>query len=211
MRLRPHRLNAPPPAPVTHSDPANPWPQLDAAVRRWLLRHAAPAAVDDLTQETMLRLVRRHSHTGAPRNAEAFAITVARSVLIDDARMRQRSPVASTDPQLLAELVTVAPDPTDASDDDVTRRLARCAQPLLAELPAQQRDALLTAADGQVSQSAAATAAGISTPGMKSRVQRGRRSVRGMIERCCIVELDGRGRPLSLTPRTASGCRCGCA
>ena len=38
----------------------------------------------------------------------------------------------------------------------------------------------------------AATQLGLSVPGMKSRVQRGRQQLRKLLDDCCLIELDSR-------------------
>ena len=43
----------------------------------------------------------------------------------------------------------------------------------------------------------AADMLGISVSGMKSRVQRGRRQIQEMLQACCDIALDARGRVLS--------------
>ncbi len=49
---------------------------------------------------------------------------------------------------------------------------------------------------------------GISLTAAKSRVQRARHLLRGMLDRCCRFEFDRRGRVVSATPRKAeAGCR----
>lgn len=52
---------------------------------------------------------------------------------------------------------------------------------------------------------------GISVSGMKSRVQRGRQQLRGLLEDCCSIALDARGRVVSCEPRPDGklpDCRC---
>ena len=71
--------------------------------------------------------------------------------------------------------------------------LAACLQPLLARLPDDYRTALELTDLGGLTQEQAAEQLGLSTSGMKSRVQRGRRMLRTEVGRCCRVELDGRG------------------
>ena len=61
-------------------------------------------------------------------------------------------------------------------------------------LPSPYREALtLTELEG-LSQREAAEMLGISTSGMKSRVQRGRAKLRQALEDCCHIALDARGR-----------------
>jgi RNA polymerase sigma-70 factor (ECF subfamily) len=79
---------------------------------------------------------------------------------------------------------------------------------LLGELPATAREALTRVdLEGQT-QHAAAADVGISVSGMKSRVQRGRRQLRDLLERCCQVDVDRTGAVAAYRP-TGAGCGCG--
>jgi RNA polymerase sigma-70 factor (ECF subfamily) len=66
-------------------------------------------------------------------------------------------------------------------------------QPLVARLPEIYRDALARIDLGGQSHHHAATEVGISTSGMKSRVQRARRQLKELLTDCCQVELDRLG------------------
>jgi RNA polymerase sigma-70 factor (ECF subfamily) len=68
-------------------------------------------------------------------------------------------------------------------------------------LPSPYREALhATEIDG-LTMREAAEREGVSTPGMKSRVQRGRRLLRELFEACCEIALDPRGHVVDYTPR----------
>jgi hypothetical protein len=68
-------------------------------------------------------------------------------------------------------------------------KLAKCLGPLLRRLPAIDREALaLTALEAS-----AAARLGLSTSGMKSRVQRPRAQLRPLLVACCENDLDRRG------------------
>ena len=97
---------------------------------------------------------------------------------------------------------------SDATPNQATRDLARCLQPLLDGLPPAARDALIRVdLEGQTQQQAAEQL-GISVSGMKSRVQRSRRQLKELLERCCTVQLDRAGAVSNYHPNTNV---CGCA
>lgn len=60
-------------------------------------------------------------------------------------------------------------------------------------MPEHYRRALELTDLGGLTQERAAAQLGLSTSGMKSRVQRGRRLLREEVTRCCEVALDSRG------------------
>ena len=61
----------------------------------------------------------------------------------------------------------------------------------LRDLPRDRQAVTLVDLDG-LAQQEAAVQLGLSLSGMKSRVQRGRRQLKGMLEACCTIELDQR-------------------
>ena len=76
---------------------------------------------------------------------------------------------------------------------ELRSELAECLGPLLGRLPAKQRQALtLTELEG-LTQASAAARLGLSTSGMKSRVQRGRAQLRQLLDACCEIDLESRG------------------
>ncbi len=122
--------------------------------------------------------------------------------------MRARHPLVEGDPPEEA---------AEASDGDADgaaeRALARAVTPFVAMLPEPYREALtLTELEGKT-QREAAEALGVSLSGMKSRVQRGRARLRGMLEHCCEIALDVRGRVIGCAPRGGGrgpdACGCG--
>jgi RNA polymerase sigma-70 factor (ECF subfamily) len=97
-----------------------------------------------------------------------------------------------------------------AEDEQVAvQELAGCLAPMLERLPSAHRDALVWTEVSGLSQVEAARRAGVSVSGMKSRVQRGRRQLRHLLEACCKVELDRRGAPIGLEQK-AGDCGSGC-
>jgi RNA polymerase sigma-70 factor (ECF subfamily) len=84
--------------------------------------------------------------------------------------------------------------------EEVRSELATCLGPLLERLPELQREALrLTELEG-LTQASAAAQLGVSTSGMKSRVQRGRAQLKELLVTCCEIELDRRGGVRSYRP-----------
>ncbi len=70
--------------------------------------------------------------------------------------------------------------------------LAGCLRPMIERLSGEYRQAVvLVDLEGLTHQEAAAQL-GLSLSGMKSRVQRGRRQLKEMLEACCTIELDRR-------------------
>jgi RNA polymerase sigma-70 factor (ECF subfamily) len=81
------------------------------------------------------------------------------------------------------------------------RALAATVAPFVSMLPSPYREALtLTELEG-LTQREAAAMLDVSLPCMKSRVQRGREELRTLLELCCEIGVDARGRVIACEPR----------
>jgi RNA polymerase sigma-70 factor, ECF subfamily len=63
---------------------------------------------------------------------------------------------------------------------------------MIERLSGEYRQAVILVDLEGLAQHEAAAQLGLSLSGMKSRVQRGRRQLKGMLEACCTIELDQR-------------------
>ena len=159
-----------------------------------------PEVAADITQDVLVRTIASGALDRVD-NLGAWLYRVARNAVIDHYRTRR---VHETDADLERW-----PDPDLAENlpNDATRELARCLQPMLGRLHPEARDALTRVdLDGQTHREAAAQL-GLSTSGMKSRVQRARRELREQVTSCCRVETDSAGALADYVPR-AGGCGC---
>ncbi|MBC7171776.1 MAG: sigma-70 family RNA polymerase sigma factor [Polyangiaceae bacterium] len=173
------------------------WRDLDAKLRPFIARRVrAEADVDDVVQDVFLRMQRG---IGTLRDDERFGpwvYQVARSAIADHQRAAARHRIASGEP-----LEEEAPGPSIEDDGAVERELATYIAPFVAMLASPYREALtLTELEG-LKQKDAAAMLGISISGMKSRVQRGRQHLRSVLEDCCHIALDARGRVVSCERR----------
>jgi RNA polymerase sigma-70 factor (ECF subfamily) len=160
----------------------------------------------DITQDVVVRSIASGALARVD-NPAAWLYRSARNAVIDHYRTRRA--------QEPADVLEGWPDPEafdEGRPNDATRELARCLGPLLGELPVSAREALTRVdLEGQTQQAAAADA-GISVSGMKSRVQRGRRQLRELLERCCQVDVDRTGAVAAYRPAgdgDGDGCGCG--
>lgn len=179
------------------------WQELDARLRPFVARHVAAPDVDDVMQDVYVRMQRGLGGLRDDERLLAWLRQVARSAIAEHGRARARHPLPrSPDP----------PDPPappdDADDDRVTARaLAGCLAGFVAQLPSPYREAVTLVELEGLTHREAAELAGVSVSGMKSRVQRGRAQLRALLEACCAIALDARGKPTEVSPRAASPCR----
>jgi RNA polymerase sigma-70 factor (ECF subfamily) len=183
--------------------PPVPWTEVAGRLRPYVARRAAPEDIDDVLQDVLLRA---HAALPALRDDERFTgwlFGIARSALADRGRDRARHPLVRT-----AE----PGEPATAADPDDERgaaeALAACLALFIADLPSPYREALTLVELEGLGAARAAELAGISTSGMKSRVQRGRARLRQALEACCVIALDVRGAVIDVAPRAPARCTC---
>lgn len=180
-------------------DTAQVWDRFSADLRRWLRRRVGDEhTAEDLLQEVFLRVHRHLDEVADEGRLAAWLHRIARNAVIDRARRRREH---------ASELVE--PPSADGDDDEEDRELATaiggCLHSMITELPTAQRRALeLVELDG-LTQAEAAEQLGLSLPGLKSRVQRGRRELRQRLTACCAVVTDASGRPIAWRPGGSCG------
>ncbi len=163
------------------------------------------ASAEDILQEVMLRL---HRHADEIRHVDSISgwiHTITRNAIIDYYRAAIRREVPVDNPIHIDEPGAVVDHPTPG-----LRRgeLTGCLEPLLARLSPAHRKALqLTDLDG-LTQAEAGARLGLSTSGMKSRVQRARDQLRNLFADCCDIHLDRRGGVIDYQPRGGDRCVC---
>ena len=174
------------------------WTEIEQRLRPYVARRVPSGAdVDDILQEIFVRL---HRGLSALRDEERFGgwvYRIAQNVIADTGRARSRDPVVP-----MAEPPEVRSDaPASDAGAELQSALGECVAMFVARLPSPYREAVtLTELEG-LTQRAAAEMLGISLPGMKSRVQRGREKIRSMFDECCQLSLDCRGRVVACEPR----------
>ena len=178
------------------------WDEMFERLRSFI---AARVGDDDVAADIAQDVLVRSIAVGALQrvdNPMAWLYRSARNAVIDHYRTRHIH-----DPLGQAAELWPEPAPADDRPNEATRDLAGCLQPLVAQLPEIYREALdRFDLAGQTHQVAAAEV-GISTSGMKSRVQRARRQLKELLTNCCAVQVDRLGAVASYHPNTGT---CGC-
>ena len=157
------------------------------SVRAFVVRRVRRAEdAEDVTQDALLRLYRGATSLRDEQALQAWMYRIAESAVVDHYRRsgHRPEPVAPED---------LPPAAAEVEAPQAVAELAECLPPLLARIPDDYRAALELTDLGELTQQQAAEQLGISTSGMKSRVQRGRRMLRTEIGRCCRIELDAGG------------------
>ncbi len=183
------------------------WRTLNARLVAFVRRRVGdPHAAEDVAQEVLLRLYRGLDQLRAGDRLDAFAYRTARNAIIDHYRSTASAKELPSPPDALLERID-ADGGTDDDPDAVAgpQELARCLQPLVRRLPDRYREALTLTDLGELSQVQAAEAVGLTVPGMKARVQRGRAQLHELLVRCCDV---AHGEDLRISRERTGPCAC---
>ena len=176
-------------------------PELTHRLRPFVARRVPAGDVDDVLQDVFVRVQRGLPALRDEERLVPWLYQVARSAVQESARQRARHPLAGHE---YDEPAVVEPEVSLASETG----LAEFAAAAITRLPSPYKEALtLTELQG-VTQLAAAKLLGISTSGMKSRVQRGREKLRELLESNCHIALDVRGGVIACEPREKANCSC---
>jgi RNA polymerase sigma-70 factor (ECF subfamily) len=180
--------------------------QLRDAIRAFVLsRVKDPAAADDITQETLLRLTQRLHTLRDPARLDAWVFQIARNAAADHFRGTKESEPFDEETHT-SELESETHEPLAAEDERLRRAVAAYVASLVENLPEPYREALQLTEFKGGSQVELAERIGLSVSAAKSRVQRARAMLREEMERCCRWETDGYGAVLDVRPKSADCC-----
>jgi RNA polymerase sigma-70 factor (ECF subfamily) len=171
------------------------WQQIHNGLRAFIAKRVAnEAEVDDLVQDVWLKMQRGLDGLKDQSRLISWIYQIARHAIIDHYRApgRRREMPAGLAADLEAHQSSSTR--TTASEDSVQLRteLDGCLRPMIERLSGEYRQAVILVDLEGLAQQEAAEQLGLSLSGMKSRVQRGRRQLRDMLEACCTIELDRR-------------------
>ena len=176
------------------------WQILGQRLGAYIGRRLPAQDVEDVLQDVLLRIHTNVRYLGDESRFGPWVYSVARNAVID--RLRKRQPVSGD-----VNVDSVAASPIE--DDE--QILLGCVTPFIARLPQAYRHAITLVELQGLSQADAAEIEGISLSGMKSRVQRARRMLREMLEECCALTIDARGRVIEADRHEQGACGPSCA
>src|SRR3990172_6971796 len=136
-----------------------------------------PDDARDLVQEVLLR-VRRGLESYTPQSFEGWLWRITRNAFLDEIRRRKRRPTVPL-PDGDREDSGAAPGP---DEELATARLSEDVQRALLELPYDFREAVVLCDVVGLSYEQIADAAAIPVGTVRSRIHRGRRMLRGLLE-----------------------------
>lgn len=165
--------------------------------------------VDDILQDVFVRVHRQMDSVNDPRRLVSWIYQITRNAIIDHyrkpGRPREIPAGLSSELEALHESPAISGMIRHGDAVELRAELSGCLRPMIERLSQDYRDAITLVELEGMTQQAAATQMGISLSGMKSRVQRGRKQLKQMLDDCCLIELDRRGGVVDYRTHT-EGC-----
>ena len=178
------------------------WQALSDRIIRFAGRRLTDRdAAADIAQETITRALATFGPDADMATLARWSYRTARHLIIDRYRRRK-----SQSADLLEDVA--APGAASGDSTDAARPLGSCATAMLDHLDPVYRQAVVLADAEGLGQQAIAERLGMSLSGVKSRVQRGRAKLRGMLLDCCRIETDRRGNVLTCERTERSDAYC---
>jgi RNA polymerase sigma-70 factor (ECF subfamily) len=175
------------------------WLEFADRLRRFIrARVREPQAAEDILQDVFVKVQARLDQLKDPAKLSGWLHLIARNAVTDHYRARKETlPVPET---LAGEVESEPPE---------LEELITSFRRMLYSLPEPYREALVLTEFEGLTQAELAARLGISLSGAKSRVQRGRAQLKGMLLECCRFEFDRRGKVIECQPHGTSCEECG--
>ena len=188
------------------------WQLMHDGLRTFIAKRVSDQGhADDILQEVFVRIHRQMDSVNDPQRLVSWVYQITRNAIIDHyrkpGRQREVPTGLSSELEVLHESSAISEMIQDGDAAEPRAELACCISPMIERLSQDYRDAINLVELEGLTQQAAAKQMGISLSGMKSRVQRGRKQLKQMLDACCMIELDRRGGVIDFDTR-AAGCDC---
>ncbi|MCP2289943.1 sigma-70 family RNA polymerase sigma factor [Nocardia amikacinitolerans] len=199
-----------------HADLERLWRRFSDDLRAFIARRVSRQEdADDILSLVFLRMAKSLDNLRDQDRLLGWMYAITRNAITDYYRS------ASHRRELPVDAVPDNPSTSEAEPDTgraAEKELASCLGPMLSALPAEQAAAVKMVDFDARTHTAAASEAGISVSGMKSRVQRGRAALKAQLHACCEISQDRTGHVHDYQPRDGAcgaaassdtGCGCG--
>jgi RNA polymerase sigma-70 factor (ECF subfamily) len=188
-----------------HPDTEDIWRTLSDRLRQFIrTRVSSPADAEDILQSVFLRIHQGLGQLKRSDRLESWVFQITRNAIADQFRRTLHASL---------ELDELSAPLDDEKPDNINAEVAGCLGVLVDRLPEKLQRAITMYEREGISQQEIALQESISLSAAKSRVQRGRKLLRELLEACCQFQFDRLGNILAWESGTSdpqfSG-KCGC-
>jgi len=139
----------------------------------------------ETTQEVLLKMHKSCCSDKEIKNVNSWLFQIAHNTVIDQLRQQNK-------------IVHESVEPTQTDDSSVWQELAECVVPLIELLPEKYAVPLKMSDIDGIKQADIAAKLDIGLSAAKSRIQRARTMLKQQIIKCCAIETDKNGTPISV-------------
>ena len=164
------------------SDIVQIWNDFNLKLKAFIVNKVKDESLaDDILQEVFIKIMNNINKVSQSENMQHYIFAMARNAIYDHFR--------STEPHF--DYKENIPDLSEEETTSLNTTIADCCiKPFINKLPERYKEALLKTEFEDVSQKELAQTLGISYSGAKSRVQRGKEKLKGLILDCCAFQSD---------------------
>lgn len=174
------------------------WAEYRTSLKAFLTKNVSnPNDVDDLLQDILIKSYKNLEQIQDTKKLKSWLFQIANHTIIDFYRKRATSHTTELhedDDWALEE------------SEDMFAQMSDCITPFINGLPQEEADLLTSIEIEGVGQKAYAEQHNIKYSTLKSRVQKSRQSLYGLLNQCCEFQLDTKGNLVAFTPREGKNC-----
>jgi len=160
------------------------WHEYNMKLTSFIRSRVSEDVVNDLLQDVFVKIHTRIDSLKENTKLEIWLYQITRNTIIDHYRAKRP----------MEELPEWIEQPESDRGEIIRKELSSCLEPMVKELPNKYREAVQLSEIENKTQNEVAEMANISLSGAKSRVQRGRSLLKGMLHECCKLELSKNGQ-----------------
>ena len=166
------------------------WETYRTQLYHFVLGRVGETAVsEDIVQDVFVKVQTQLPKLREQEKVTAWLYQITRNAITD--YYRRRRPIA----ELTEAIPAIVEEEATAAEE-----LAGCLRPFVNQLAPSYRDAITLYEFEGMPQKEIANQLGISLPGVKSRIQRGRKQLKASLLNCCQIEQDRFGAPIAFQP-----------
>lgn len=171
------------------------WNQYRSALLGFIKKRVDEVYAEDILQDVFVKVLSKMDSLDESAKVESWLYQITRNAVVDFYRSRK----TAIPPEWYEDEDEAIPDVTE---------LCNCLVPLINTLPEKYRSALLLSEIQRKPQQSVADSLSISLSAAKSRIQRGRDMLKGVILGCCTITKDSTDSVVSCEKKDSECSEC---
>ncbi len=163
------------------------WYEYHLKLTSFIRSKVSEDMVDDILQDVFMKIHTKLDSLKEDVKIESWLYQITRNIIIDHYRSRRTH-------EQLADWIEL---PLPEEEETIRKELSSCLEPMIKKLPEIYRNAVQMSEIDNKTQKEVAELEGVSLSGAKSRVQRGRSLLKGMLYDCCQFEINKKNQVIS--------------